>query len=56
MKKNIMLTIFTLCVILTLVGCKNGNKSIENISSGEYADASQNEEIYFRSCNQRELV
>lgn len=43
--KNIMLTILSICVILTLVGCKNGNKSIENISSGEYADASQNEEI-----------
>ena len=46
MKKNIMLTIFALCAILNLVGCKNG-VSIENVpnaNSGEYADVSQNVE------------
>ena len=43
MKKNIMLTVLSICVILTLVGCKNGFNSIEHgmiIESGENADIS----------------
>ena len=40
MMKNIMLTVLTLCVILTFVGCKNGYDSIKEIESGEDADKS----------------
>lgn len=43
MNKNIMLTVFALCGILNLVGCKNGSiENMQNVSSGEYADTSQN--------------
>ena len=45
MKKNIMLTVLSICVILIFVGCKNGYDSIEKTKkqeSDEYADMSQN--------------
>lgn len=40
MRKNIMLTIFALCVILIFVGCKNGYESIKEQELGEHADKS----------------
>lgn len=45
MKRNIMLTIFALCVILTIVGCKNGYKSIKEQESDENADKSQTNNV-----------
>lgn len=41
MNKNIMLTVFCVCVILILVGCKNGYESIKGDKSDKDADKSQ---------------
>lgn len=38
MKRNIMLTILSICVILILVGCKNGYDSIKEAKNDVDAD------------------
>lgn len=38
MKKNIMLTVFAICVILIYVGCKNGYNSVKEHENDENAD------------------
>lgn len=38
MKRNIMLTVLSICVILILVGCKNGYNSIKEDKRNEDAD------------------
>ena len=40
-KKNIMLTLLFACVILILVGCKNGYTTIKEVKGDENADKSQ---------------